>query len=64
MSDRATVFAKSDWTAGVVGLGYVGLPLVLTDRSGARYRQIAELVFATRWAYRRLGIVLDNVEAL
>ena len=30
MSDRAEHFAKGDWTAGVIGLGYVGLPLLVT----------------------------------
>lgn len=28
--DPLPFFAESDWTAGVVGLGYVGLPLLLT----------------------------------
>ncbi|HUG08099.1 MAG TPA: nucleotide sugar dehydrogenase [Acidimicrobiia bacterium] len=31
MSDQATFFAESDWTAGVVGLGYVGLPLLMAS---------------------------------
>jgi UDP-N-acetyl-D-glucosamine dehydrogenase len=30
VSDRATFFAEERWTAGVIGLGYVGLPLLLT----------------------------------
>ena len=30
MTDRATYFATQHWTAGVIGLGYVGLPLLLT----------------------------------
>jgi UDP-N-acetyl-D-glucosamine dehydrogenase len=30
VSDRAEHFAKGDWTAGVIGLGYVGLPLLVT----------------------------------
>ncbi|HEY6629721.1 MAG TPA: nucleotide sugar dehydrogenase [Acidimicrobiia bacterium] len=33
MSDRATFFAEERWTAGVIGLGYVGLPLLLTAMS-------------------------------
>jgi hypothetical protein len=67
VSDRATFFAESDWTAGVVGLGYVGLRLVVTDHSGAPYRQFArsaERVFDTRGVYRRLGLTVDNVEYL
>ena len=30
MSDRVEFFEKERWTAGVVGLGYVGLPLLMT----------------------------------
>ena len=30
MTDRERFFAESTWTAGVIGLGYVGLPLVMT----------------------------------
>ncbi|MEY3019109.1 MAG: hypothetical protein RLZZ272_93 [Actinomycetota bacterium] len=30
MTDPVTTFAEGRWTAGVVGLGYVGLPLVMT----------------------------------
>jgi len=30
MTDRAEYFANEDWTAGVIGLGYVGLPLLVT----------------------------------
>jgi UDP-N-acetyl-D-glucosamine dehydrogenase len=30
MSDKAEFFATGSWTAGVIGLGYVGLPLLLT----------------------------------
>ncbi|MFP3881970.1 MAG: nucleotide sugar dehydrogenase [Actinomycetota bacterium] len=30
MSDRYRYFKESAWTAGVIGLGYVGLPLLLT----------------------------------
>jgi UDP-N-acetyl-D-glucosamine dehydrogenase len=30
VSDRSRFFAEARWTAGVVGLGYVGLPLVAT----------------------------------
>jgi UDP-N-acetyl-D-glucosamine dehydrogenase len=30
VSDRAKFFSSSPWTAGVVGLGYVGLPLLTT----------------------------------
>ena len=30
MTDPLAVFAEGRWTAGVVGLGYVGLPLVMT----------------------------------
>jgi UDP-N-acetyl-D-glucosamine dehydrogenase len=30
MSDPVAAFAEDRWTAGVVGLGYVGLPLVMT----------------------------------
>ncbi len=30
MTDRESFFAESPWTAGVIGLGYVGLPLVMT----------------------------------
>jgi UDP-N-acetyl-D-glucosamine dehydrogenase len=35
MSERARFFAESEWTGGVIGLGYVGLPLAVTMvRSG------------------------------
>ena len=30
VTDRERFFAESTWTAGVIGLGYVGLPLVMT----------------------------------
>jgi len=30
MSDRARFFAEETWTGGVIGLGYVGLPLAMT----------------------------------
>ncbi len=30
MSDRARFFAEKTWTGGVIGLGYVGLPLAVT----------------------------------
>jgi UDP-N-acetyl-D-glucosamine dehydrogenase len=30
VSDRAEFFAKEKWTAGIIGLGYVGLPLLVT----------------------------------
>jgi len=30
MSDRARFFAEATWTGGVIGLGYVGLPLAVT----------------------------------
>ena len=30
MSERARFFAESEWTGGVIGLGYVGLPLAVT----------------------------------
>jgi UDP-N-acetyl-D-glucosamine dehydrogenase len=30
MSDRVSFFAAEKWTAGVIGLGYVGLPLLVT----------------------------------
>ena len=30
MTDRADFFESDTWTAGVIGLGYVGLPLVVT----------------------------------
>ncbi len=30
MSDRASFFAEDQWTGGVIGLGYVGLPLAVT----------------------------------
>ena len=30
MTDRATFFAEENWTAGIIGLGYVGLPLLVT----------------------------------
>lgn len=30
MSDRSRFFEESNWTAGVIGLGYVGLPLLMT----------------------------------
>ncbi|MFA9429700.1 nucleotide sugar dehydrogenase [Egicoccus sp. AB-alg2] len=33
MSDRATFFRDERWTAGVIGLGYVGLPLAVTAAS-------------------------------
>ena len=29
-SDRARFFAEDGWTGGVIGLGYVGLPLAVT----------------------------------
>ncbi len=52
MSDRARFFADATWTGGVVGLGYVGLPLAVTivqrglpaigfDVSEARIAQLA-----------------------
>ena len=28
--DRARFFAEERWTGGVIGLGYVGLPLAVT----------------------------------
>jgi UDP-N-acetyl-D-glucosamine dehydrogenase len=35
VTDRERFFAESNWTAGVIGLGYVGLPLVVTaSKSG------------------------------
>ena len=30
MSERARFFAEETWTGGVIGLGYVGLPLAVT----------------------------------
>ena len=30
MTDRAAFFAEDHWTAGIIGLGYVGLPLLVT----------------------------------
>jgi UDP-N-acetyl-D-glucosamine dehydrogenase len=50
-NDRARFFADSEWTGGVIGLGYVGLPLAVTmiqrglraigfDRSEARIEQL------------------------
>jgi UDP-N-acetyl-D-glucosamine dehydrogenase len=33
MNDRARFFAESDWTGGIIGLGYVGLPLAVTMAS-------------------------------
>ncbi|MGH8916023.1 MAG: nucleotide sugar dehydrogenase [Acidimicrobiia bacterium] len=30
MSDRVEFFSKEPWTAGIIGLGYVGLPLLVT----------------------------------
>ncbi|NIR35496.1 MAG: nucleotide sugar dehydrogenase, partial [Actinobacteria bacterium] len=30
MTDRARFFREATWTGGVVGLGYVGLPLAVT----------------------------------
>jgi UDP-N-acetyl-D-glucosamine dehydrogenase len=30
MSERARFFAESTWTGGIIGLGYVGLPLAVT----------------------------------
>ena len=47
LTDRARFFAEESWTGGVIGLGYVGLPLAVTmvgnglkaigyDRSQAR----------------------------
>lgn len=37
MTDRATFFATEPWTAGVIGLGYVGLPLAVNAaRRGLR----------------------------
>ncbi|MGH3668363.1 MAG: hypothetical protein ACRDU7_08735, partial [Acidimicrobiia bacterium] len=35
MTDRVESFSTDTWTAGVIGLGYVGLPLLVTAvRSG------------------------------
>ncbi len=31
VTDRARFFAEEPWTAGIVGLGYVGLPLLVTS---------------------------------
>ena len=31
MTDRARFFSEDPWTAGIVGLGYVGLPLLVTS---------------------------------
>jgi UDP-N-acetyl-D-glucosamine dehydrogenase len=33
VSDRADFFSTEHWTAGIVGLGYVGLPLLMTASS-------------------------------
>ncbi|MGA7097541.1 MAG: NAD(P)-binding domain-containing protein, partial [Acidimicrobiia bacterium] len=33
MSARAEYFAREQWTAGIIGLGYVGLPLLVTAAS-------------------------------
>ncbi|MGA7280676.1 MAG: nucleotide sugar dehydrogenase [Acidimicrobiia bacterium] len=33
MSDRADYFAQEQWTSGIIGLGYVGLPLLVTAAS-------------------------------
>ena len=42
MNTAVTRFADGDWTAGVVGLGYVGLPLAVTAAERIIHRSLDE----------------------
>jgi UDP-N-acetyl-D-mannosaminuronate dehydrogenase len=60
VSEIESFFEETAWTAGVVGLGYVGLPLAV---SAAR-RGLGVAGIDTLSVYRRLGIDPDNVTRL